>query len=126
MVRRGEALPIVCSKRVISEMSAPPTTPVPVSLKGDAEGLSIAWSDELTQRWTWRRLRDACPCASCRAAREQPPKPAPLFAILKPEETLPLKATEMRPLGNYGYNIHFTDGHNTGIYSIEFLRGLSP
>jgi DUF971 family protein len=49
-----------------------------------------------------------------------------LFAILKPEETLPLKATEMRPLGNYGYNIHFTDGHNTGIYSIEFLRGLSP
>jgi DUF971 family protein len=107
-------------------MSAPSTTPVPVSLKGDAEGLTITWSDDLTQRWTWRRLRDACPCATCRAEREQPPKPAALFTILKPGETLALKATGMRPLGNYAYNIQFSDEHSTGIYSLEYLRGLSP
>jgi DUF971 family protein len=30
----------------------------------------------------------------------------------------------MRPVGNYAYAIEFNDGHNSGIYSLDFLREL--
>jgi hypothetical protein len=57
----------------------------------------------------------------CKVKRETPP---PLFAVLKPEETQPVKCTRMEPMGNYAYHIDFSDGHNTGIYSFEFLRRI--
>lgn len=97
------------------------SSPTPVSLKGDKESLVIEWSDGVTHRVSWRRLRDNCPCAGCRTKRTEPPA---LFAVLKPEETAPVRATGMRPLGNYAYHIDFSDGHNTGIYSFELLRQL--
>ena len=96
--------------------------PTAVALKGDAEGLSISWSDGVTHRLRWRTLRDACPCANCRTKRDEPVNP---FAILKPEETLPVRATAMHPVGNYAYHIDFSDGHNAGIYSLELLRQLA-
>jgi DUF971 family protein len=30
----------------------------------------------------------------------------------------------MEPVGNYAYSIHFSDGHDTGIFTFEFLRQL--
>jgi DUF971 family protein len=30
----------------------------------------------------------------------------------------------MSPVGNYAYAIAFSDGHDTGIYTIEYLREL--
>jgi DUF971 family protein len=30
----------------------------------------------------------------------------------------------MDPVGHYAYGIHFSDGHNTGIYTLESLREL--
>lgn len=93
----------------------------PVSLKGDAEALTIQWSDGVTHRLPWQMLRDKCPCATCRVKRAEPP---PVFNILKPEEAAPIRATSMQPLGNYAYQIHFSDGHNTGIYSLDLLHEL--
>jgi DUF971 family protein len=31
----------------------------------------------------------------------------------------------MRPVGQYAYSIAFTDGHDTGIYTLEYLRELA-
>ena len=93
----------------------------PRSLRGNAEVLTIDWDDGVTHHLTWRQLREACPCASCKVKREAPPD---LFPVLKPEETLPLRCDKMQALGNYAYHIDFSDGHNTGIYSLEFLRRL--
>ena len=94
------------------------------SLKGDAASLSLEWSDGVSQHITWRSLRDNCPCAHCRTKRAEPPEPANPFTILKPSEAAPLKATSMKPTGNYAYSIDFSDGHNSGIYSLEYLREL--
>jgi len=91
------------------------------SLKGDREALLLAWSDGLTQRIPWRTLRESCPCATCRQKRAEPPQ---AFNILKPEEAAPVRATGMYPIGNYAYQIDFSDGHKTGIYSLELLREL--
>jgi DUF971 family protein len=93
----------------------------PQALRGDAESLTIQWSDGQTHQIPWRQLRKLCPCATCKVKREAP---APLFAVLKPEETQPVKCSRMEPMGNYAYHIDFSDGHNTGIYSYDFLRRI--
>ena len=93
------------------------------SLKGDREALVVRWGDGVEQRIAWRTLREHCPCATCRQKRSDP-APAPLFNILKPEEASPVRATAMTPIGNYAYQIDFSDGHKTGIFSLELLRDL--
>jgi DUF971 family protein len=93
----------------------------PKSLKGDGEALLLQWSDGITHRIPWQVLRDRCPCATCRHKRTEPPG---VFNILKPEEAGPVRATAMSQIGNYAYQIDFSDGHKTGIYSLELLRIL--
>lgn len=89
--------------------------------------LQIDWSDQAKHALPIRMLRDRCPCATCRELRNAPPDladPSRLLNVLRPEETQPLRIVGMRPVGNYAYAIHFSDGHDTGIYTLEFLRQL--
>lgn len=86
--------------------------------------LKITWSDGQVRTYTATELRDRCPCATCREKRKaQPVEPDPL-AVLSIEETQPSSVTGMRPVGNYAYNISFNDGHDTGIFTLVFLREL--
>ena len=71
-----------------------------------------------------RELRDRCPCATCREKRNAPPPKPNLLQVLSAAETKPLTLTEFKPIGNYAYSIGFSDGHDTGIYTIEFLKEL--
>ena len=85
--------------------------------------LQIDWSDGQRREYSVRQLRENCPCASCREKRRAPPEPTEL-TVLKPEETQPLRITLMQPQGHYAYAIHFSDGHNTGLFTLEELREL--
>ena len=96
----------------------------PTSLKADAGALLISWSDGITHRLAWRMLRDRCPCATCRTENQRPPQPAGLLPVLSPGEVQPLRPLAVRPVGNYAYSIQFSDGHASGIYSLEYLREL--
>src|SRR5262249_9190333 len=87
-------------------------------------GLVIQWSDGQRREYSVRELRDACPCASCREKRSQPEAPAGLLPILAPSDARPLAIARMEPVGNYAYSIEFSDGHNTGIYTLELLLQL--
>lgn len=112
--------------------------PVPVSLKAIDDALQIVWSDGAVHHLTWRTLRDACPCASCRDERAQresarassagpggAERPdSPLLPVLTLAEARPLRVRSMKPVGNYAYGIDFTDGHSTGIYTLDQLREL--
>ena len=86
--------------------------------------LRITWSGGEIREYTIRELRDKCPCATCREKRNAPPPPVTLLPVLSTAETLPLRITAMKPVGNYAYSIDFSDGHNTGIYTLESLRKL--
>lgn len=106
-------------------MNAPTTEqPRPVALKNEGEALRIEWSDGVVHRLKWTFLRKMCPCATCRTEQEKPPAPPSQLPVLSPEEARPLKPTGMHAVGNYAYNIQFSDGHHTGIYTLEYLRRL--
>ena len=97
--------------------------PTKLELAGENR-LQIAWSDSQTREYTFRQLRDNCPCATCREKRNEPPAPSGLLPVLSLAEARPLKILEMQPVGNYAYSIRFSDGHDTGIYTFDLLREL--
>lgn len=86
----------------------------------DPKTLGIEWSDGQRRVYDVAELRSNCPCAMCADLRRQrgdgePPSDTP---------TPPVSITQMGPVGNYAYKIHFSDGHSTGIYTLELLREL--
>lgn len=106
------------------------TTPLPTSIArsamepGRPPAIEITWSDGTTATYTPRLLRDACPCATCRDQRAAPASPA-LLPVLDPRETVPLAVVGMTPVGQYAYSIEFSDGHSSGIYTLDYLRELA-
>jgi len=97
---------------------------IPQSIRRLEDGaIEVAWSDGARTGYSPRVLRDACPCATCREKRVEPAKPNPL-QVLRPEETVPLSISGMQPVGQYAYKIVFSDGHDSGIYTLEYLREL--
>ena len=85
--------------------------------------LQIEWRDGQVREYPVSELRNNCPCATCIEKRSAD-KPAELLPILRVEETTPLRITRMEPLGHYAYSIEFSDGHDTGLYTLELLRSL--
>jgi len=105
----------------MTDDSGAPALPRTIERIGD--GIAIHWSDGTVRRYSPRPLRDACPCAGCREKRDGPATPA-LLRVLAPEELSPLTIRGMQPVGQYAYAIDFSDGHDTGIYTLELLRSL--
>ena len=105
-------------------------TVYPVELKRtDDRHIEIVWSDDFQQRTSYRKLRDHCPCASCRKPDDptesgSAKKAAAGLRVLSAAETRPLEILSMSPVGNYAYNVQFSDGHNTGIFTFDLLRSL--
>ena len=89
-----------------------------------AGGIEIAWSDGMRLAYTSRLLRDACPCATCREKRAAPAGGPNPLQVLAAAEVAPLAVAGMKPVGQYAYSIEFSDGHATGIYTLEYLREL--
>lgn len=91
---------------------------------GQDQRLLIEWSDGETRLYGVGELRNKCPCATCREKRIQPPAAPSLLTVLSPAEARPLVLQGMKPVGHYAYSIQFSDGHDTGIYTLELLRQL--
>lgn len=102
----------------------PADTDPPRALRAHDGALEIDWADGVRTRAPFQRLRDACPCATCDEARSKPANP---FRLLSERELSagPLKPVKMAPVGHYAYQISWSDGHATGIYTLASLRKLS-
>ncbi len=101
--------------------------PESIAREGD-DAIVIRWNDGVVTRWAAGQLRDRCPCATCRekkkADRDEQSKPAAAIGlpVLSAAEAQPLRITSMRPVGSYAYNIAFSDGHSSGLFTLEQLR----
>jgi len=94
-----------------------PTEPTRIIEESDSE-LTIEWSDGQSTRYTAVQLRRACPCAGCidewTGEKRLDDGSVP--------DSLTFKHTSI--VGRYALNFHFSDGHNTGIFSFDLLRKL--
>ncbi len=86
--------------------------------------LQIRWSDGEVRQYRVNELRENCPCATCREKRNAPPPPATSLPVISQAETEPLRIAKMEAMGRYAYAIHFSDGHDTGLYTLESLAEL--
>ena len=86
--------------------------------ESDAE-VSIKWSDDALTRYRAADLRRHCPCAGC--VHEWTGE-----KILKVESIADdLTFSSISIVGRYALNFNFSDGHDTGIFTFNYLRQLS-
>ena len=82
--------------------------------------ISVSWSDGTETHYTAAGLRRVCPCAAC--VNEWTGEKI-LDAAGVPED---LSFKHISIVGRYALNFHFSDGHDTGIFSFAYLRKLQP
>lgn len=92
--------------------------PVQIIEESDSE-LTISWSDGDETRYRAADLRRACPCAGC--VNEWTGEKMLTDASVQDDITF----SHISIVGRYALNFHFSDGHETGIYSFAFLRRLA-
>jgi DUF971 family protein len=96
-------------------------------LNEERTALVLDWADGALSVYPLTFLRAQCPCASCRTLRDQAGSAAkdPFRVIptnlLQPNSEM----AGVEPVGRYGMRIIWADGHNTGIYTFEYLRELA-
>ena len=91
--------------------------PQDVALSNRQRTLTITWEDGTVSVLPIHYLRGWCPCAAC-----QGHTPTIRFRETDPELTI----DGMYEAGAYALHLRFSDGHDSGIYSWEWLRRLSP
>ena len=92
-------------------------TPVEVIVSDQDDVLYITWSDEHQGVYPWEYLRGACPCAVCKGSH----RPVDIGKV-KPAEGVEL--IDYLHVGAYAFRMIFSDAHDTGIYTYEYLRAL--
>jgi len=92
--------------------------PARVIEESDSE-VTIEWSDGSESRYTAVQLRRSCPCAAC---IDEWTGQKTLDERSVPDD---LAFKHISIVGRYALNFHFTDGHDTGIFSFAYLRKLN-
>jgi ATP-binding protein involved in chromosome partitioning len=92
-------------------------TPVAIAQAGP-DRLRIEWQDGHESTYAVRDLRLGCRCARC--IEELTGRP-----LLKPEDVPPdVRPVRITRVGRYAVQFAWSDGHDSGIYSFEYLREL--
>lgn len=87
--------------------------------------MTAEWRDDKHRSvYPVRLLRRGCPCATCRVERDKAAA-NPLHVVKAPlDESYEIE--DLGPVGRYAVNFVFSDGHSSGIFSWDYLRGLCP
>ena len=94
--------------------------PVPVEIKqSGVRELRIAWSDGQVNDFDVVELRRSCRCANCvnELTGAQILHPTEVGEDVRPQT--------IRQVGNYAFQVNWTDGHTTGIFTFDYLRQLA-
>ena len=94
----------------------------PKNIQQIGNELAIQWNDGSESYLGLELLRRACPCAACGG------EPDVLGNISRPhvsysDDSFVLTSFDL--VGGYAVQPHWRDGHETGIYSFQYLRRLA-
>jgi len=94
----------------------------PTNIQQIGDELAIVWNDGTESYLDLEFLRRACPCAACGG------EPDVLGNVARPDvkysdDSFRLAGFDL--VGGYALQPRWYDGHNTGIYSFQYLRRLS-
>ena len=101
------------------------TTPVRLDMK-KTQGLEIDWQDGKKCVYPLSLLRSMCPCAQCRAQRDEQAKHRSRLTVLPGNYSGPIHVLHAELVGNYALRIDWSDQHGSGIYSFQYLRDICP
>jgi DUF971 family protein len=88
----------------------------PTEIKTSGGKITIAWSDGHQSVYESRDLRLACRCAACVDEWTHE-------SLVQAERVPPdVKPLAIEVVGHYAVHIDWSDGHNTGIYTYDYLR----
>ncbi len=94
--------------------------PTPVNIYPiDDKTLGLEWDDGRKSTYSLRVLRGSCNCASC---VDEVTGERIVFPEHIPES---IRAIEARAVGRYALQFVWSDGHDSGIYTFEYLRRLA-
>jgi DUF971 family protein len=94
----------------------------PTNIQQIGNELAIQWSDGGESYLNLELIRRACPCAACGG------EPDVLGNVLRPEVShtdASFQLDSFVVVGGYALQPRWRDGHNTGIYSFQYLRRLA-
>jgi len=93
------------------------TAPVEIGRANEYD-VRIVWKDGHESIYPARALRLKCPCALCVDEMTRMP--------LVKETDIPMDVhpEKIELVGKYAIAIEWSDGHTTGIYTFEYLRGM--
>jgi DUF971 family protein len=78
--------------------------------------LTIVWDEGPESAFPISYLRGWCPCAECQGHG----------IIVRYQASGDLAIEEMREIGSYALGIRFSDGHDSGIYTWDWLWRIAP
>ena len=99
-------------------MQTPATTPRDINPTEDGTALRIVWEDGHESIYLPFDLRMSCPCAGC---VDETSGRRTLTEAMVPPGVYP---TAIEYVGRYALKFVWSDGHDTGLYSFDLLRGL--
>lgn len=98
--------------------------------RNGSSGMRISWGDGMIQELSSDTLRRQCPCAECRELRGDGSHAKPLtpkkkaLKVIQNSLEQELTLLEIWAVGQYAIGLRWADGHDSGIYTFEYLRGL--
>lgn len=88
----------------------------PLAIQRLGTALHLTWADGSASLLEGAALRGACRCAAC---VQQARAGSPVVSGRS------VTVTDASPVGHYGVQLHFSDGHTRGIYPWSYLRDIA-
>lgn len=86
----------------------------------------MTWADGSRSFFPIEHLRLMSPSAEARELRTQMERNPLAILPAQVANSGPVTAVGAELVGNYALRIRFSDGHDTGIYSWQYLREIEP
>ena len=99
--------------------------PAEITANREISELIIEWKDGHTSRIPLSMLRNACPCAECRGDHDKMGSNPPVEVFeMELEDSPRTHLSNLVVVGTYALNPEWEDGHQSGIFTWEYLRAL--